>query len=138
MILDIIQHNESEFGFPVPDVILSFFQDGESLSSVSDILLIPRLALARLCREHGLLPFCRSRRPALQHTEQSRRVISIRTSRAMRARRTGYNVKWLHWRGEERCLADWADVVGVERHTLNMRLRRGWEVSRALSTPVLK
>ena len=34
-------------------------------------------------------------------------------------------------------VAQWADTVGLERKTLEYRIRKGWDVSRALSTPSL-
>jgi AraC-like DNA-binding protein len=43
---------------------------------------------------------------------------------------------WLTHNGRTLCVADWADKLGMSRSTLTMRLRRGWSVERALSTPV--
>jgi hypothetical protein len=39
----------------------------------------------------------------------------------------------LTFRGETRCLAEWADVVGISSPTLHRRLSSGWSVDRALS-----
>lgn len=38
--------------------------------------------------------------------------------------------------GKSRCAAEWADELGISRATLYSRLRDGWSVDKALSTPV--
>lgn len=43
---------------------------------------------------------------------------------------------WLTHDGQTLCMADWADKLGMNRSTLITRLRRGWSIERALSTPV--
>lgn len=40
------------------------------------------------------------------------------------------------FQGQSRSLAEWAEHVGVDACTLKMRLRIGWTVERALTTPV--
>lgn len=47
-----------------------------------------------------------------------------------------------HWRyitfnGETHCIKEWAEIVGLRRHTLEERLRRGWTIERALTTPTI-
>ena len=37
--------------------------------------------------------------------------------------------------GKTMCLKDWAAEVGIKRTTLGRRIRAGWEVERALTTP---
>ena len=37
------------------------------------------------------------------------------------------------FRGESRCLAEWAEILGVKRELLQDRLRRGWSVAEALT-----
>lgn len=44
----------------------------------------------------------------------------------------------LTWRGEVRCLAEWADLVGIGEATIRARLAAGWSVEKALSFPVRK
>lgn len=34
-------------------------------------------------------------------------------------------------------LTDWAKEVGLSRNCLNSRLRRGWSIEKALTTPLL-
>ena len=38
--------------------------------------------------------------------------------------------------GKTQCLAEWADELGMLWHTLSNRLRRGWSIERALTTPI--
>jgi len=45
--------------------------------------------------------------------------------------------RFLTWRGETLCLADWAARVGLCPKVLGARLRSGWTVERALATPKL-
>lgn len=40
------------------------------------------------------------------------------------------------FRGEARPLAEWADRLGINPNTLNMRLHHGWSVERAMTEPV--
>jgi hypothetical protein len=42
----------------------------------------------------------------------------------------------LTFRGETKCLAAWAEALGVAPITLRSRIDRGWTVERALTTPV--
>jgi hypothetical protein len=61
------------------------------------------------------------------------------------------NVQWSTWKGQARnrsnnknvtfrgqthCIARWAELTGVNRKILAVRLRLGWSVGRALTTPV--
>lgn len=39
--------------------------------------------------------------------------------------------------GKSQCVAAWAEEVGLERKTLEYRIRIGWDASRALTTPSL-
>lgn len=41
----------------------------------------------------------------------------------------------LTFNGETKILADWAKQIGISPNSLSMRLRLGWTVERALSTP---
>lgn len=43
----------------------------------------------------------------------------------------------IEFNGKAQCIADWAEEVGIERKTLEYRMRSGWEASRALTTPSL-
>jgi len=38
--------------------------------------------------------------------------------------------------GQAKCLADWADEMGITRHTLRRRIRAGWDMADALTIPV--
>ena len=40
----------------------------------------------------------------------------------------------LTWSGKSQTVAEWAEELGLNRTTLNVRLHRGWSVARALST----
>ncbi len=50
------------------------------------------------------------------------------------ARNTRANHR-ITFNGETRCLAEWAEVLGIKRTILKDRLRAGWSVERALTTP---
>ncbi|WP_102158692.1 hypothetical protein [Zhihengliuella halotolerans] len=39
------------------------------------------------------------------------------------------------WRGETRTVKQWATATGIKANTILYRLRRGWDVERALTTP---
>ena len=44
---------------------------------------------------------------------------------------------WVEWRGERLSLAEWADRTGIKVATLAFRLKKGWDVERAMSSPLL-
>ena len=44
----------------------------------------------------------------------------------------------LSFRGITKCLQEWADEVGIARDALGHRIRTGWSVERALTTPAKK
>ncbi len=50
------------------------------------------------------------------------------------ARNTRTN-RLLEFNGETRCLAEWAETVGIDSNCLHMRLKSGWSVERSLTTP---
>lgn len=57
-------------------------------------------------------------------------------TRKAQARNTRRN-HLLTFRGETRCIAEWADVVGIPQDNISERInRRGWSVERALTTPL--
>lgn len=39
------------------------------------------------------------------------------------------------WNGESHSLAEWQDILGISQKTIGYRLRRGWTVADALTTP---
>ncbi len=45
------------------------------------------------------------------------------------------NNNLLTYRGETRCLSEWAEVLGIPRNTIEGRLRLGWDAEAILSTP---
>lgn len=42
----------------------------------------------------------------------------------------------LEFQGQRMCIQDWAEHVGLNRNTLVKRLRSGWPIEKALTTPV--
>lgn len=57
-------------------------------------------------------------------------------TRHQQTRNTSRNVMWTQG-GVTRCLADWARDFGINIATVHARLRTGWTVEEALTTPVL-
>lgn len=45
---------------------------------------------------------------------------------------------WLETNGERRLLIDWARRLGVPSITIRLRLKRGWDITRAVTTPTLR
>ena len=43
----------------------------------------------------------------------------------------------LTWQGQSKCVAEWAEALGIKYVTLQSRLRVGWSIERTLSTPTL-
>lgn len=44
--------------------------------------------------------------------------------------------KILSFRGEEHCVSEWAEILGVSQFTLYSRLARSWSTDRVLATPI--
>lgn len=42
----------------------------------------------------------------------------------------------LEFNGQKKCLAEWAEIVGIKTGTLHIRLKRNWSVEKTLTTPV--
>jgi hypothetical protein len=42
---------------------------------------------------------------------------------------------WLEHDGRRMCMKDWSKEIGLKYHTLKSRLRKGWSVEKALTTP---
>ncbi len=52
-------------------------------------------------------------------------------------RNTQKNVR-LTFNGKTRCLKEWAEIVGINHHTIRSRIRKsGWSTEKALTTPPL-
>lgn len=50
--------------------------------------------------------------------------------------RNRHNNHWLTFRGETKCIADWASEMGTTLATILHRIRRWGSVERALTTPI--
>ncbi len=48
------------------------------------------------------------------------------------------NNRLLHYQDQCMTLAQWADLLGISRTTLQMRLSSGWSIEDTLSTPLMK
>lgn len=44
---------------------------------------------------------------------------------------------WIEFRGERKCKKDWCQEFGLDEGTFGARLRRGWDLERALTLPAL-
>jgi hypothetical protein len=44
--------------------------------------------------------------------------------------------KYIEWQGEVKSLSEWCEVLGLDYHTTNMRVHRGWSFEKAISTPL--
>ena len=54
---------------------------------------------------------------------------------AEQARNTSRNV-WLEFNGQKKVLQDWANKFAISSNTIRGRLKSGWSVEKALTTPV--
>jgi len=45
---------------------------------------------------------------------------------------------FLEYNGERMIMADWSKRLGIDNRTIHARIKIGWSVERALSTPILK
>ena len=50
--------------------------------------------------------------------------------------RNTVSIKPITFNGETRSIPEWAEKVGILKYTLHKRLRSGWSVERALTTPI--
>lgn len=48
------------------------------------------------------------------------------------------NNHWITYNGETHTMMQWAEITGINFHTIKSRLKMGWTVERALTAPVKK
>ena len=65
------------------------------------------------------------------YTAENIRIVDMTTQSNNRR-----NNRIIEYNGETRTLAEWSRLLNIKSPTINARLRRGWSVERALSTPV--
>lgn len=63
---------------------------------------------------------------------------NVRWATPKQQARNTRNNKLLTHNGETLCIAEWAERLGLGRTTIADRIRYGWSIERALSTPKLK
>jgi hypothetical protein len=63
---------------------------------------------------------------------------NVRWATQQEQQRNRSNNRMLEAFGRSRCVAEWADELGLPAHVIHLRLRRGWTVELALSTPLLE
>lgn len=59
------------------------------------------------------------------------------STRSQQQRNTSYNHIITH-DGLSLCIQEWAERIGIDRCRIDQRLQRGWSVTDALTTPVIK
>jgi hypothetical protein len=42
-------------------------------------------------------------------------------------------VKYIEWRGEKKCLSEWAEILNIKYYTLQYRLKKGWDIERVFT-----
>lgn len=42
----------------------------------------------------------------------------------------------LTYKGKTLCISEWAEIIGIDKDTLWMRIKRGWSIKRALTSPI--
>lgn len=55
-------------------------------------------------------------------------------TRTQQARNTRHTLN-LSYDGRSQCLSDWAREIGISKNALSDRLKRGWSIEKALTTP---
>jgi hypothetical protein len=53
-------------------------------------------------------------------------------TRTEQSRNTSQNV-FVEWQGARRCVAEWAEITGIPKHTIAYRVRQGWPTERVFS-----
>lgn len=61
------------------------------------------------------------------------RFVDIKTQ--MRNKRTK---RIIEYKGVKHCLSEWAEICNINPHNLRTRLKNGWEIGKALTTPYKK
>jgi hypothetical protein len=107
----------TEFQEPLRDVIAGFVPLGMTRVEVAETLEVNPRSLRTFCEQTGI------RFPRNQPDRRERIRESMRHSRRARI---------LKHSGREQCLAAWAEEYGINRRTLQTRLRRGMSLRDAL------
>jgi hypothetical protein len=61
---------------------------------------------------------------------------NVRWATEMEQHRNRRDNRMLEFRGERRCVTEWAEVLGIQKETLQARLMHNWPIERALTEPV--
>lgn len=99
------------------------------------------ITLCKRWRDFALFLADMGPRPSPEHTidrKDNRKGYSPGNCRWATRKEQGRNMstnRLLTFRGETRCLAEWAEVLGKSRSEISLRLRRGWSVEDALTRP---
>lgn len=51
-------------------------------------------------------------------------------------RRNSRQNRFIEYNGETKCLTEWAQEIGISKETLGGRLKAGWSIDKALTTPL--
>jgi hypothetical protein len=43
---------------------------------------------------------------------------------------------YLTYQNQTHTISEWADITGIKYGTLNSRIQRGWDIDRAINTPI--
>jgi hypothetical protein len=58
---------------------------------------------------------------------------NCRWATVLEQRRNKRNSRWLTFNGETRCVTEWAEITGIDRHNIERRLGLGWPVKAILT-----
>ena len=61
---------------------------------------------------------------------------NVRWATHLESIRNRSNTRFYSYRGQRRCVAEWATIYKINLRTLYSRLNRGWTIERALEEPV--
>ncbi len=61
--------------------------------------------------------------------------LNVRWATIKQQMRNTRRTRFLTYKGETKCLAEWAEQVGLKGSTISRRLKRGWTLERALTEP---
>lgn len=79
------------------------------------------------CGRHDLCDDCRTKK-APANCRWTTQAVQNRNTRSNRI---------IEFRGERRCINEWAEITGIGESTIRFRLRKGWSPAQALTVPVL-
>jgi len=126
MVIDVVDLIKKEYGRSLLKVARSFVKDDFTHDTVAKILHVEPRAFKEFCFTHSI-------KYKTQYSEKTKSTSArAKMAQSHRARKQSA----ITFKGKTLTYAEWADITGIPRDTIRMRINRGYSPQGALTCPV--